>query len=127
MEILIKRLNEEVKLPAYGREAGPGIDLYIAKDITINPGEKVVVPTGVIIAMPIGYVGYICGANCMNFSDCLRVSMAVLDSGYREEVFVEVINTGTDVRTYSVGEKIAQILVHQIVRSQLIEVEDLGN
>ena len=127
MEILIKRLNEEVKLPAYGREAGPGIDLYVAKDITINPGEKVIVPTGVIIAMPVGYVGYICGANCMNSSDCVKVNISVLDSGYREEVVVEVINTGTDVRTYSVGEKIAQILVHQIVRSQLIEVEDLGN
>lgn len=127
MEILIKRLNEGVKLPAYGREAGPGIDLYVAKNITINPSEKAVVPTGVIIAMPIGYVGYICGANCMNVDDCIKVNMSVLDSGYREEVFVEVTNAGTDAKTYSAGEKIAQILVHQIVRSQLIEVEDLGN
>lgn len=126
MEILIKRLNENAKLPAYGREAGPGIDLYIDKDVAIEPGAKAVLSTGVIIAMPVGYVGYICGSNCMNIDDCVRTTMSVLDSGYREEIMVEVTNIGSDVQTFSAGEKIAQILVHQIVRSQLIEVEDLG-
>ena len=126
MEILIKRINENAKLPAYGREAGPGIDLYIDKDVSIEPGAKAVLSAGVIIAMPVGYVGYICGSNCVNINDCVRVTMSVLDSGYREEILVEITNTGANAQTFLAGEKIAQILVHQIVRSQLIEVEDLG-
>lgn len=57
MEILIKRLNPNAKLPVYGREAGPGIDLYTIEDVTIPPGEKKVLSTGISMAMPVGYIG----------------------------------------------------------------------
>jgi len=125
MEILIKRLNENVKLPVYGREAGPGIDIYSDKDVVIEPGAVQVLSTGVVIAMPVGYVGLISGPHSMVINDTKRVTPAVLDSGYREEIKIEITNTDAVPYTYTAGEKIAQLLVHQISRSNLIEAEDL--
>lgn len=125
MEILIKRLNPNAKLPVYGREAGPGIDLYTIEDVTIASGDKKVVSTGISMAMPVGYIGVICGPSGMVVGDTNRVTMSVLDSGYREEIKIEITNHGSETQAFSVGEKIAQLLVHKVERSRLIEVEDL--
>jgi len=126
MEILIKRTDENAKLPVYGREAGPGIDLYILEQTVIEPGETKVLSTGVAMAMPIGYIGLISGVNGMVVNDAKRVTPAVLDSGYREEIKIEMTNTDVVAYTFTAGERIAQVLVHQVTRSRLIEAEDLG-
>lgn len=125
MEILIKRSNPNAKLPVYGREAGPGIDLYSIEEVTILPGNKKVVSTGISMAMPVGYIGVICGSSGMVAGDANRVTISVLDSGYREEIKIEITNIGSEAHTFRVDEKIAQILVHKVERSRLIEVEDL--
>ncbi len=125
MEILIKRLNPNAKLPVYGREAGPGIDLYTIEDVTIPPGEKKVLSTGISMAMPVGYIGVICGSYGMVVGDSSRVTTSVLDSGYREEIKIEITNNGSEACIFRTDEKIAQILVHKVEHSRLIEVEDL--
>ena len=125
MEILIKRLNPNAKLPVYGREAGPGIDLYTIEDVTIPPGEKKVLSTGISMAMPVGYIGVICGSYGMVVGDSSRVTASVLDSGYREEIKIEITNNGSESCIFRTDEKIAQILVHKVEHSRLIEVEDL--
>jgi dUTP pyrophosphatase len=126
MEILIKRLSENAKLPVYESEAGPGIDLYVNEDVAIEPNTKKVVSTGIVMAMPVGYIGLICGYNSMDVNDPLKVTMVVIDSGYREEIKIELTNTGSEQRAFAVGEKIAQVLVQQVNRANLIEAEDLG-
>ncbi len=125
MEILIKRLNPNAKLPVYGREAGPGIDLYTSEDVIIASGDKKVLSTGILMAMPVGYIGVICGPSGMVIGDSNRVTMLVLDSGYREEIKIEITNNSLATYTFNAGEKIAQLLVHKVERSRLIEVEDL--
>lgn len=125
MEILIKRLNPNAKLPVYGREAGPGIDLCTIENVTILPGEKRVLSTGISMAMPVGYIGVICGSNGMVVGDSNRVTTSVLDSGYREEIKIEITNDGSETCIFRTDEKIAQLLVHKVEHSRLIEVEDL--
>ncbi|MCA9358452.1 dUTP diphosphatase [Candidatus Kaiserbacteria bacterium] len=126
MEILIKRLHEEAKLPAYESEAGPGIDLYALHEVTITPGQRVTIPTGVAMAMPVGYVGLIWGENAMVTKDTIKVTHSFVDSGYRDEIEVELLNTSSEPRTFVAGERIAQLLVQHIHHAHLIQAEDLG-
>lgn len=126
MEILIKRLHEDAKLPAYGREAGPGIDLSSLHEVVIEPGAKARVSTGIAMAMPVGYVGLIWSQDTMTISDPLKVTQGIVDSGYREEIIVELTNTSGATRTIAAGEVIAQLLVQQVHRAHLIEAEDVS-
>lgn len=126
MEILIKRLDDNAKLPAYGREAGPGIDLSSLHEVTIEPGARVQVSTGIAMAMPVGYIGFIWSQNPMTINDPIKVTESIVDSGYRDEIVIELTNTGGEGRTIAAGEVIAQLLVQQIHRAHLIEAEDVS-
>ena len=126
MEILIKRINENAKLPAYSGEAAPGIDLYVLGGITIEPGATVTVPTGIAMAMPVGYVGVVWNKDCMVIGESVKVTTAMIDSGYRNEIIVELINTGSEPRVLVDGELVAQVLVQKVNHAHLIEAEDLS-
>ncbi|MGB7816238.1 MAG: hypothetical protein WBL28_07795 [Methylotenera sp.] len=126
MEILIKRLNHNAKLPVYDREAGPGIDLYASEEVTIEPSKRAVIATGVAMAMPVGYVGMIWSQNGVTTGQTLKVTTGVIDSGYREEIKIELKNIGTEARTFQIGDKLAQLLIQQIHHANLIEAEELG-
>lgn len=126
MEILIKRLQEEAKLPAYDRAAGSGIDLFAVSEVTIAPGAQAVVATGVALAVPVGYVGLIWSRDNMTIKKSVKVTPDRIDSGYRDEIHVELTNTGTEDLVVSAGMPVAQILLHKIDHAQLIEAEDLG-
>lgn len=126
MEILIKRVHDNAKLPEYGREAGPGIDLYALSDMTLEPGEKMVVSTGVAMAIPVGYIGLIRSQHSNVISQSVKVTVDQIDSGYREEVSVELTNTGESSVSVAAGEQIAQLLILQTHRAHLIEAEDVS-
>lgn len=126
MEILIKRLDDNAKLPAYGREVGPGIDLSSLHEVTLEPGASVQVSTGIAVAMPVGYIGFIWSQTPMTINDPIKVTESIVDSGYRDEVIIELTNTSGEARTIAAGEVIAQLLVQQIHRAHLIEAEDVS-
>lgn len=127
MEILIKRLDEQAKLPVYSREAGPGIDLYTLHEVTIAPGETVHVSTGVALAIPVGYVALVWSQHSIVINDAIKVTASLVDSGHRDEIIVELTNTGAEARTFAAGAQVAQLLVQQIHHAQLIEAEDFSN
>lgn len=127
MEILIKKLNDQAKLPAYASEAGPGIDLYSLVGVTIEPGARVVVSTGIAMAVPVGYVGLIWNKNGMVTEEPLKVTGSRIDSGYRDEITVELTNAGSETLSISAGDQIAQILIQQVHRAHLIEAADLSS
>lgn len=126
MEILIKRLSDQAKLPAYSSEAGPGIDLHSLNEVVVEPGVKVTVSTGVAMAIPVGYVGLVWSRNSLAITDPIKVSDSMVVSGYRDEILVEVENKGTEVVTFAPGDKVAQLMVQKIHRMQLIEAADLS-
>jgi dUTP pyrophosphatase len=126
MEILIKRLDKETALPAYGREIGPGINLCAAKEVRVEPGARVMVPTGVAVALPVGYVGNIINEYSSMVESAVRVTTGTVDSGYRHEIVVEVTNSSEVPHTFLPGAKVAQMLVQKVEHAQMIEAEDLG-
>ncbi len=125
MEILIKRLSEDVDLPVYDREVGPGFDLLSAEAVTVNGGERVLVSTGIAVAMSVGYIGLVCNESDVS-GNSTRITAMVIDSGYRKEIKIELTNVGTESVVIGKGVKVAQILVQQINHPHLIEAEDLG-
>ncbi len=127
MEILIKRLDENAKLPAYGHEAGPGVDLYALNTVIVEPGAKVRIQTGVAMAVPVGYIGLIWGQNPMTINNSLKVTSGMVDSGYRDEIVIEITNAGAESHTINDGDVIAQIIVQQVHLAHLIEAEDLSS
>lgn len=127
MEILIKRLNEQAKLPTYGREAGPGIDLSAVEEVTIAAGEKSVISTGVAMAIPVGYVAWVTNLASQSLTEDILVTSRLIDSGHREEILIELHNVSQEPRVIAAGEKIAQLLVQKVHRANLIEAEDLSD
>lgn len=127
MEILIKRLDEKAKLPAYSHEAGPGIDLYALNAVMIEPGAKVRIQTGVAMAVPIGYLGIIWNEQPMIINSSLKVTRGMVDSGYRDEIVIELTNVGAETHTVNAGDVIARVIIQQVHLAHLIEAEDLSS
>ncbi len=128
VEILVRRLGDAVALPAYAHPGDAGADLCTTVDVRLDPGERVLVPTGISIAMPEGYVALVhprsglaarCGLSIVN-------TPGTVDAGYRGEIKVLLVNL--DPREPVVlarGDRIAQLVVQQVERARFVEVEEL--
>ena len=127
MEILIKKLSEQAKLPVYSNEAEPGMDLYTKGEVTVGPNERKMVYTGIAMAIPVGYVGLIWNQASMVTNEAVKVTTSLVDTGYRKEITVELTNEGSEVRTFATGEKVAQLLVQKVHHTSLIEADDLDD
>lgn len=128
MRVLVKRLDPELALPAYARLGDAGLDLISAEDITLKPGDRAAISTGIAVAIPEGYAGFVQPRSGRALSEGLGVANApgLIDSGYRGEVKVIAINLNPsaliDVHR---GEKIAQIVFQKIEAAELEVVDDL--
>lgn len=128
MKIPIKRLDEELPAPRYAHPGDAGMDLYAAEDVSLDPRQRAAVPTGIAIAIPNGYAGFVLPRSGRALREALGVvnSPGLIDPGYRGEVKVLVINHG---RRHSIritrGEKIAQLVVQKVEPVELVEVDDL--
>ena len=127
MEILIKRLTEKAKLPVYSRPASPGMDLYSQFEVPIEPGAKVAISTGIAVAIPVGYIGWVKDPRSMAIGHTVSVTAALVDSSFREEIVLEVINNSSETKIFQPGETVAQLLIQKVERAKLIEAEDLSH
>ena len=126
-EILIHRLDPELPLPQYAKPGDAGVDLHARIDIEIPSGERALVPTGIAIALPVGYVALVTPRSGFSLKQggTLLNSPGVIDSGYRGEIACIVHNTTTSPMVISRGDRIAQMLVMPIPAVTLTEVEAL--
>ncbi len=126
VEILIRRLDAEVPLPSYAHPGDAGADLTTTVDVHLAPGERAVVPTGISIALPDGYVALVhprsglaarCGVSIVN-------TPGTIDAGYRGEVKVVLVNLDpAEPVTLHRGDRIAQMVVQRFERARFVEVE----
>jgi dUTP pyrophosphatase len=118
----------ELPLPAYARAGDAGLDLLAAEDVTLNPGERTAVPTGIAVAIPDGHAGFVHARSGKALKEGLAVANApgLIDSGYRGEIKVIVVNLDpTSTIDIKRGEKVAQLVVQPVVSAQLDEVDVL--
>jgi dUTP pyrophosphatase len=126
MELKIKRIHPEAKLPVYGHPGDAGLDLYAVVDRDLAPGEIYAVPTGIQIAVPAGHVGLVWDKSGISLQGVHRLA-GVVDSGYRGEVRVVMINLGPGVFAIRKGMKIAQMLVQPVAEVEVVESDSLDD
>lgn len=127
VDVLIQRLDPDLPMPHYAHPGDAGADLYARVDVTLAPGERVSVPTGIAIALPGGYVGLVHPRSGLAARHGVGMVNApgVIDAGYRGEIAVLLINHGTAAVQLSRGDRIAQLLVQQVATMRLHEVTTL--
>lgn len=124
MKLLVKRLSSQATLPAQMKEGDAGFDLACLEDFSLKPQERMLISTGLAIALPTGFVGIIKDRSGMAFKHGLTVQAGVIDSNYRGEIKVLVHNKNTETISFSAGERIAQLL---IIRHESPVIEEVSS
>ena len=127
MKIPVQRLDPALPLPMRAHPGDAGLDLLAREDAALQPGERTLMPTGIAVAIPEGFVGLVSPRSGLAIREGLSVvnGPGVVDSGYRGELKVVLINLGHDVISIKRGERIAQIVVAPVLAADLVEVEEL--
>lgn len=129
MKLPIKRLDTDLPLPKYAKVGDAGCDLLSAEDITINPGGgRALVPTGLALAIPKGYAGFVQPRSGLAAKNGVTVlnTPGLIDSGYRGELKVLLINTDPSEPFDIVrGERIAQLVIQKVEQVEFDEVDSL--
>lgn len=126
--IQILRLDPELPLPSYAHPGDAGADLFAREDVTLAPGERRLVPTGVALALPEGYVALVHPRSGLAARSGLSIVNApgTVDAGYRGEIQVCLVNLDPGVPiTLRRGDRIAQLVIQQFTSAQFVEVEEL--
>jgi dUTP pyrophosphatase len=128
-EILIKKLHSDVNIPKYETEGSSGLDLeaYIEKDLRLLSGERKLVPTGVSVAMPNNFEIQIRPRSGLAYKNGISVvnTPGTIDSDYRGEIKVLLINLGTEAVSIKKFQRIAQMVICPIIKANLKEVKEL--
>ena len=125
----VKRLDPDLPLPRYARASDAGLDLHAAARVVIAPGARAVVRTGLAVAIPPGFAGFVLPRSGLALRRGVTVLNApgLVDAGYRGELQVLLINhDATESVTLERGERIAQLVVQAVEHVELVEVEDLS-
>ena len=127
--INVKKLDERAILPTYGSEYSAGADLYacLNEAVTIQPGEAVLIHTGLAMEIPEGYAGLIYARSGLATKKGLAPSnkVGVVDPDYRGEIMVSLFNHSKEERVVEHGERIAQLVIAPFLTASWNVVEEL--
>lgn len=128
MDIPVKRIDPDVPLPRYAHEGDAGLDLTAACDVTLAPGERAFIPTGIAIAIPEGHAGFVQPRSGLAMRTGLSFvnTPGLIDARYRGEIKIIAVNldreTPIEIKR---GDRIAQLVIQAVVHAELIEMNDL--
>ena len=129
-DVQIKLLDEDLPMPRYQHEGDAGLDLPSRVDFVLEPGARAMIPTGIAVAIPPGYAGFVLPRSGLasRHGIALVNSPGLVDSGYRGEMSIVMINT--DKReTFHIkrGDRIAQLVIQKVEEVKLVRVAELDN
>lgn len=131
IRIIRRESSRDLSLPCYATEGSSGVDLYAAieDEVLIQPGTWEVIPTGIYVEIPEGYEGQVRSRSGLakDYGVTVLNSPGTIDSDYRGEVKVILINFGKEPFRVKRGDRIAQLVIVPIVRAVFEEVEELSN
>ena len=128
LEIPVTVLDPDLPLPAYAHPGDAGADLVTTVDVTLKPGERMLVPTGIALALPEGYVALVHPRSGLAARHGLSIvnTPGTIDAGYRGEIKVLPINHDpVDAIVLGRGDRIAQLVVQRFERARFVAVSDL--
>jgi dUTP pyrophosphatase len=128
IDVPLTRLDPELPPPTYAQPSDAGADLRSTVDLTLQPGERSMVPTGVAIALPEGYAAFVHPRSGLAIKHGLSMvnTPGTIDAGYRGEIAVLLINhdrtTPIEIRR---GDRIAQLVIQRVEHARFVEIEEL--
>lgn len=126
--LIVQRLDAELPLPRYANRGDAGLDLHSAQSVTIAPGERVVVGTGIAVAIAEGYVGLCCPRSGTAAAKGLSMvnTPGIVDSGYRGEVKLVLVNLDAHVPIeISRGDRVAQLVIVPVTTVEIVTSDAL--
>ena len=134
MEVKVKKLSPAATIPTFGSDEAAGCDLYanLTEEggmVVIRPGTKRFIKTGIAMAIPKGYGGFLYARSGLACKQGLRPAncVGVIDSDYRGELIVALYNDAMEERTVSHGDRIAQLVIAPYLRPTFVETEELDD
>ena len=128
VQVLITRLDPELPLPRYAKGGDAGADIVSRIDISLAPGERALVPTGIAIALPDGYVALVHPRSGLAIKHGVTMVNApgTVDAGYRGELQIILINHDkSEPVSFKRGDRIAQLVIQKVERAEFVEVRVL--
>lgn len=128
VDVLFRRLHADAQLPHYAHPGDAGADLRCLEAFSLAPGERRLVGTGVAIALPEGYAGFVHPRSGLaaRFGVTVLNAPGTVDAGYRGEIMVCLLNTDRErVVAFAAGDRIAQLVVSAVRRAEFVVVEEL--
>lgn len=128
IDVQIQILDTELEIPRYAKDGDAGVDLRSTEKLTLEPGQRALVKTGIAIALPAGYVGLVHPRSGLAVKHGITVVNApgTIDSGYRGEIMVCLLNTDRS-ESFSIerGDRIAQLIIQKYEHANFRQVEEL--
>ena len=127
VRVPVLRVDAALPLPAYARPDDAGLDLYAAEPVTLAPGARALVPTGIALAIPPGFAGFVLPRSglALRHGVTLLNTPGLVDAGYRGEIKVLLVNHGDAPVSLSRGDRVAQLVVQRVERVALAPVAEL--
>jgi dUTP pyrophosphatase len=127
VRVAVRRLDPALPLPAYAREDDAGLDLHAAETLTLAPGARGAVGTGLAVAIPAGHAGLVLPRSGLALTSGITVlnTPGLIDAGYRGELKVLLVNHDARSVTICRGDRIAQLVIQRVERADLVEVDAL--
>lgn len=128
IDLQVKRLDPAMPLPAYAYEGDAGLDLMSAIDVVVEPLQRMAIPTGLAVAVPAGYAGFVQPRSGMALKAGLSMANTpgLIDANYRGELKVAAVNLDPETPVViKRGDRIAQLVIQEVPVVHLVEVEDL--
>lgn len=126
MQLKVKKLDPEAKLPTHGHPGDAGIDFYTLEDVIFAPGKRTHVHTGIALEIPEGCVGLVWDKSSISFNQGLTIVGGVIDAGYRGELVASMLNTSDKEVIVQKGHKIFQVLIQKFEHCDIIEAQELS-
>lgn len=128
IEVAVRRLRPDAEIPSQAYEGDAGLDLAACEPAVLEPGERAIVPTGVAVEIPEGYAGFVQPRSGLAARHGVGIvnSPGLIDSGYRGEIRVVLLNTGREPFSVEAGMRIAQLVIAPVASVRLVEVDALA-
>lgn len=125
MKLLIKKLHPDAVIPSYAYAHDAGLDLYATESVTLLPGQKGIIPTGIAVALEPGYVLLIWDKSGVGIKGGIKVLGGVIDAGFRGEIMIGMVNLSSESYVFEKGHKVAQALIQKIKHPEIEVVDEL--
>ncbi len=130
INVQVKRLDKDLPLPRYAYEGDAGLDLLSAVDVTLEPLRRTLIPTGLAVAIPSGYAGFVQPRSGLALKAGLSMANTpgLIDSNYRGELKVAAVNLDPETPiVVKRGDRIAQLVIQEVPVVDLVEVDELDD